>query len=187
MNFITKIKKFIIETFGDIRIYSGGIILFGNSSYLLKGKEQRQVLDILKPGDIVFRHYAHYLGTIFIPGFWSHVGIYIGYGSVVHAVGGGVTYDDILTFMRTDNISVCRCSNETLIDGAIQYAKTAVNDHIPYDFDFNSKNNALYCSELVHNAFNNPKCEQKLDSYILPDDLFACDLFTHICDIRHDD
>ena len=184
MKFLTKLKHLIIKKFSDIRIYSGGIILFGNSNYLITGCDQRQILSVLQPGDIVFRRWSHYLGSILVPGYWSHVGIYVGDNSVIHAAGGGVSNDDILTFMRSDSFCVMRCVTQSLVNPALNYCHLQLEKQTPYDWDFHPNNDALYCSELVWNAFGQPFCIRKIEQYVVPDDLFTIDDFKTILMIK---
>jgi len=82
-------KKWFLRWFSDIRLYKGGIIFFGDSHYDIKGKETREILDIIQPGDVFLRRYDHYLGSILIQGYWSHAGIYVGDNSVIHMIGKG--------------------------------------------------------------------------------------------------
>lgn len=186
MGFFTKIKKIIINTFGNIRIYKGGIVLWGTANYSINGVHQRAILNIIKPGDIIFRRYNNYLGSIAVPGYWSHVGIYIGDKyNIIHAGGGGVTSDDILTFMRTDSLCVMRCTDPIRVTAAINYSKKCLEEQIPYDYDFKAKNDALYCSELVWEGFGQPDCEHKIDKYIIPDDLFTVKYFDTLITIKN--
>jgi len=41
---------------------------------------------VIKPGDLILRAYECYLDGLFIPGTYTHTGIYIGDGKVIHAV-----------------------------------------------------------------------------------------------------
>jgi hypothetical protein len=171
MNLFKTIKNNLIAFFADIRIYIGGIVLFGESHYQIKGPHLRQILDVIQPGDILLRRYDHYLGSLLIPGYWSHVAIYVGDGKVVHMLREGITEEDILTFTRCDNILILRSKNSGLIKSAIEYTKKELSLNVQYDYDFKADNEELYCCELVYNAFNKPpyNVEHKY-SYILPDD-----------------
>ena len=102
------IKSKLLSFFSDIRIYPGGIVFAGDSSYKVKGPDMRQVLDRVLPGDILLRRYSHYLGSVLIKGHFSHAGIYVGNNKVVHMLGSGITEEDILTFLRCDDICIMR-------------------------------------------------------------------------------
>ncbi len=63
MRFILyNIKKWLISWFCDIRIYKGGFILFGGSYYKINGKNQREIINIIEPGDVLLRRFNHYIG-----------------------------------------------------------------------------------------------------------------------------
>lgn len=185
MGILTNLKKKIVDFFGNIRIYKGGIVLWGQSAYHINGTDQRRVLSILEPGDIVFRRYSHYLGSLVVPGYWSHCGIYIGENNIIHAAGGGVTLDDILTFMRADSIAVLRCTDVGLTLNAIDYSEEQYLNQVPYDYNFKAENDALYCSEMVWEAFDRPECPRIMEQFILPDDLLYVKEFETIIDIKH--
>jgi hypothetical protein len=168
--------KILVRFIGDIRIYWGGLILWGGSSYKVKGSDMRKILETLKPGDVLLRVYEHYIGSIFVPGFWSHAAIYEGDDKVIHMLGHGICREDILTFMRCDGISVLRCKKPELIMPAIAKARDYLEKGVDYDYGFIRGDTNLYCSELIYQIFNKP-AEIKFDNYVLPDDLI-CDLFT---------
>jgi hypothetical protein len=161
------IKSKIINWFGDIRIYKGGIILFGSSYYKVKGWHMREILNTLVPGDILLRRYDNYLGSILIKGYWSHAAIYIGNNNVIHMLGEGITKEDILTFLRCDNICILRDRDADAVNTAIRMAEMYYEEKIEYDFDFKDGNKNLYCTELINNCFGNPV---KSKGYIYPDD-----------------
>ena len=71
-------KKWFLRFFSDIRLYKGGLIICGDSHYKIKGKETREILDIIQHGDVILRRYDHYLGSVLISGYYSHAAIYIG-------------------------------------------------------------------------------------------------------------
>lgn len=186
MGFFTNVKRCIINSIGNIRLYDGGIILWGKSGYEIDGTDQRQVFDIIQPGDIVFRRYDHYVGSIAVPGYWSHVGLYIGEPHfIIHAAGGGVTKDDILTFMRADSLAVMRCLDDTLLIPAIEYAKSKFEAQTPYDYDFRPSNDALYCSELIWEGFGKPQCAKYKNKYVVPDNLLNIKEFKILLNIQH--
>jgi len=185
MGFFTKLKKGIINTFGNVRLYKGGIVLFGTSNYYINGEHQRAILNVIEPGDIIFRRYNNYVGSMMVPGYWSHVGLYIGDNhNIIHAAGGGVTSDDILSFMRTDSLCLMRCKSKEHIDLALNYARRKLEEQTPYDYDFRAKNDALYCSELLWEGFDRPVCERKIEKYIIPDDLFNIEMFDNLVSIK---
>jgi len=185
MGWFTKVKKGFVNSFGNIRLYGGGVILWGKSGYGIDGGDQRSILDQIQPGDIIYRRYKHYVGSMAVPGYWSHVALYVGEPyNVIHAVGGGVSSADILTFMRTDSLALMRCTDKSLIPGAIEYAKKKLEAQTPYDWDFRAENDALYCSELIWEGFNRPECDKFQDKFVVPDNLLSVNEFELLIEIK---
>lgn len=174
MNIFTKIYNTTLKIFGDIKIYKYPFfILYDPGSYLIKGDESRQVMNILQPGDIIVRGYKNYLDGYFIPGFFSHVGLYLGnvpntkkinllpyvyenfYAQgeqiVVHAMAEGVFMEDLLNFCRCDYLIVLRLEdiNEDTIDDIYLSALSKLGTPYDYKFDFSTFHN-LSCTEFVY-------------------------------------
>jgi len=169
----SKLKKAVISWFADIRLYPGGIILFGDSHYEFKGHHMRKVLESLRPGDVLVRNYKHYLGSMVTPGYWSHAAIYIGNDIVAHMLGDGVTEEDILVFMRCDDVAILRCPNKKLVERAIKRALVILEEGMEYDFDFNNYNDKFTCTEFVEHCYENPVFSNRLhEYYVMPDDFF---------------
>lgn len=167
IKFNTIIKE-ILKFFGDIRIYTGGIVLFGSSSYRVNGIDMRNVLNLIQSGDILLRRYDHYLSTFFIPGYYSHSAIYIGDNNVVHMLGDGIDKEDILTFLRCDAICILRCKDQSLINNATIKSEQLWNNKIEYDFFFDFDNNEyMSCTEFVNYCFGGLFKDKNL---IIPDD-----------------
>jgi hypothetical protein len=171
------LKKKIISFIADIRIYAVGIVLWGESYYKLKGPEQREILNELEPGDILLRRYDNYLGSVVIPGYWSHVALYVGENLVIHMLGKGIVQEDILTFLRCDNLAVMRCEDENRIYNAIEEAKIQLLKGVDYDFDFNTKcEEKFYCTELVEYVFKGFSYKKHImKNIIVPDDFTFTD------------
>jgi len=150
MNLLTKIYNGTLKIFGDMKIYKFPFfVLYDPGSYLIKGDETREVMNTLQPGDILVRGYKNYLDSYFIPGFFTHTGLYVGnvpnpdnvmllsaakdefYAEgeqiVIHAMAEGV-----------DNV------NEV-------YNRALMSLGTPYDFRFDfSRYNNLSCTEFVY-------------------------------------
>jgi hypothetical protein len=172
--------KMFLHFIADIRVYWGGFVLFGASAYKVKGPDMRKILDVIKPGDVLLRVYRHYIGSILVPGYWSHAAVYVGEiegkpDRVIHMLGAGVANEDLLTFMRCDGIVILRCNKPELIKPAIVKAKSYLDAGTDYDFGFIRGDTQLYCSELIHQIYGKPP-EIQYKKYILPDDLL-CNLF----------
>jgi hypothetical protein len=98
-----RIKEAFVNFFGNIRFYKGGVILFGDSKYKLKGTDWRSILDSLQPGDIVGSAHNNYVSAWFIKGDFGHVGVYVGDNRIIHVRTDGIANEDILTFLRACN------------------------------------------------------------------------------------
>ena len=165
------IKSKLLSFFSDIRIYPGGIIIAGDSHYDVKGPDMRKVLDCIQPGDILLRRYSHYLGSVLIKGHFSHAAIYVGDNNVIHMLGEGINKEDILTFMRCDDIAVLRHKKSNIVENAISKAYGFLVAGIEYDYDFDtSKPDKFYCTEFVDSCFNYVIRDNQKDDYVLPDD-----------------
>jgi hypothetical protein len=171
------IKSKFLSWASDIRIYPGGFILFGESSYQIKGPAMRQIIEVLIPGDVMLRRYSHYLGSVIIPGYFSHATIYIGDDSVIHMLGEGITQEDILTFLRCDDIIILRPIDRLLPEQAIMKAKDLLTLKIPYDYDFTNDTDKLYCTEFIDDIFDNPVWKKNGGKKIMPDDFLRCGIF----------
>lgn len=139
----------------------------------------RQAINLVKPGDILIRGYRNYLDGYFIPGFFSHVGLYLGEvpkqghdalvpdvlekfykkGTqiVMHSMAQGVFMEDVLNFCRCDYMVILR-RNEAIeppeikavtFDKIYQTAMKSLGK--PYDFKFDfSQFHTLSCTEFVY-------------------------------------
>lgn len=172
-SFLRIIKEFVIDFFGNIRFYPGGIILFGDSKYKLKGPDWRSIIDSLQAGDIVGVAHKHYVSSWFIKGDFGHVGLYIGDNRIIHVRTSGIVNEDILTFLRADDAFVVRPTNQLLVSKAIENAKEQLSKGVEYDYDFNKQDKEqFYCSEFTDFCYGYPLRSgvSKNKDYIYPDD-----------------
>ena len=155
-----KLKQILLTIFGDIKVFRWPLwIVYDPDMYGMTGSKIRAVLDIIKPGDIVLRGYRHYADGYFIPGKYSHSGIYIGDNMVVHAVSDGVSKIDILDFLMCDVCCVLRPKSPEAAKHAVEKVQSYIGT--AYDFDFSKGDKALYCHELVAiSYFPNVKVER---------------------------
>jgi hypothetical protein len=176
-----RIKEAFVNFFGNIRFYKGGVILFGDSKYKLKGTDWRSILDSLQPGDIVGSAHNNYISAWFIKGDFGHVGVYVGDNRIIHVRTDGIANEDILTFLRADNTFVVRVTDQSLVEGAIKKAYEQLAKDIEYDYDFDKQDTEqFYCSEFTDFCYNYPlrggvskdKTFIYPDDYLIPSDLF---------------
>jgi len=167
-----KIKAAVIGWFGDIKIYKYPFfILMCHTAYKINGKDQREVINIIKPGDVVLRRYDHYLSGLMIPGYFTHASIYVGNNYIVHMLGEGITKEDILTFMRCDDLRVLRHKDEKIAETAVQKALDYYKQGVEYDYDFDPKcPKHLYCTEFSDACFDYILRDKYSGKFIYPDD-----------------
>lgn len=94
-NWSYRLKEEFLRFFGDVKVFGGQPRLFSLShlfttfplrltllhdprSYRVKGGDMRKAMSTLQPGDILVRGFDNYLDGHFIPGFFSHAGLYLG-------------------------------------------------------------------------------------------------------------
>lgn len=79
--FAYKIWSKFLTWFGDIKVFPRPFWLVRDPDYFkMSGSKIMQVLQLVKPGDVILRGFDHYLDGKFIPSpkGWSHGAIYIG-------------------------------------------------------------------------------------------------------------
>lgn len=182
MSKIEKLRNGALKIFGDIKVFKYPMfLLYDPGSYLITGEEMRQVINTIQPGDIVIRGYKNYLDGYFIPGFFSHAGLYVGSITnedkqflnpnadislfkegeqmVIHSMAEGVFMQDILNFCRCDYMVILR-RNMAIESTSLAFdevKKTAIEQlGKPYDFGFDfSDFHALSCTEFVYYCYEN--------------------------------
>lgn len=154
--------------------------------YKLKGEHYRQVIKIIKPGDILLSRSEKYVDKWLIPGYLNHAGFFFGGHKerVIHAISDGVIVEDIINFMRTDVLVVLR-PHEDHIEKAVALAKSMVNQEYDFLFNFNDKNR-LSCTELIFCCY--PKLIKTIKRFgkptVVADDICCNRNFTIIWDSR---
>ena len=134
----------------------------------------------VRPGDLIFERRDWALSNIGLPGFWSHVAMYVGtpaerrtrFGdafeerlrgaatyprvgdaSVIEAVGEGVIANTFERSADADYVAILRPNvNSETIENAIVRAFSYVGR--PYDFEFDfASDDKIVCTELVYKSF----------------------------------
>lgn len=168
------IKQWTLEMLGHIRIYNKPLWFVVNPApFQIKARQIRKALAILEPGDVVVRKYKTYLSSYFIPGRFSHSGLYCGetvhdgvaIGYVTHSVGTGVQMQDIMDFfMDCDEFAVLRpnCDEETKRK-ACEIARSYIGTQYDYNFDIcesydnedevQKRTKSVYCHELTRSCY----------------------------------
>jgi len=152
------ILKPLIKLSGHIYLSKKPLfLLYKPKFHKLKGSEIRTILNTLKNGDILLRRYHGYLNTILTPGYWGHAALYVGRNKVIHAVSQGVVKEDILDFCRCDDIALIRIKDASRdhIKNAITKANQMEKEGLEYDYEFESGDREVYCTELIDVAYGN--------------------------------
>ena len=124
------VRDRLLTILGDIKVFGFPFFLvYDPGSYRVGGRDMRQLIDLVRPGDVLVRGYTSYLDGRFIPGYFSHAGLYLGPVTeadaalaperhrgrvepgaqmVIHAVAEGVGLVDVLDFARCDRLAVLR-------------------------------------------------------------------------------
>lgn len=189
---IKKIKQFFIKLTADIYLSKKPFfLLYKPELHKLKGHEIRVIINTLKKGDILLRRYHGYLNTKLTPGFWGHAALYIGNDTVIHALSCGVVKEDILDFCRCDDIAIVRVRKATNndIQDVVFTAKEMVRNKVKYDFDFESGDDEVYCTELIDDCYNGifKGCYSKILSItaLTPDAIYNSDKVVRIISFKH--
>ena len=147
-----KLKSFLLTILGNIKIYKFPFFfIYDATSFKVKGTDTIDIMSVIKRGDLILRKYNNYLDGYFIPGEYSHTGVYIGDNTVIHAIAEGVTKINIVDFTRCDKCVVLRPSAG--VDSAIERLQHWADEKVQCDFDFKSNNKALYCHEVGAEAY----------------------------------
>jgi len=125
-----RLRDRLLTILGDIKVFRWPLFLvYDPGSYLVRGRDMRELIDLVRPGDVLVRGYTMYLDGKFIPGYFSHAALYLGEVTeadrahaperhrgrvepgdqmVIHAVAEGVGMLDVLDFARCDRLVVLR-------------------------------------------------------------------------------
>ena len=98
---IYKIWSKFLTFFGDIKIFKYPMwFVYDPDAYEVTGDKVLEIMEIIKPGDIILRGYNHYADGKFIPDKlkFSHGAIYVGDNTIIHAIAEGVSTTNIVEF-----------------------------------------------------------------------------------------
>ncbi len=115
----------------DIKVFKWPLfIVYRPRSFAIKGCDTREILKLVKPGDILVRSFNNYLNNYFMPGTFKHLGFYLsevteqhlkqfahitpptdfktGKQMVIYAIGDKIFLEDLIDFCRCDGLAVMR-------------------------------------------------------------------------------
>ncbi|MDD2817011.1 MAG: YiiX/YebB-like N1pC/P60 family cysteine hydrolase [Thiotrichaceae bacterium] len=133
-NYADRVLQQFLIIFGGIKVFRFPFfMIYDPRTFAIKGKQTREVMNLLQPGDILLRTYKNYLDGYFIPGTFSHAGFYLGkvtdddvknYSGisnssdlaeietgdemVIHSMARGIFLEDVINFCRCDGMAVLR-------------------------------------------------------------------------------
>ena len=166
-------RQWALDGLGRVRLYDRPLwLVFGSGGYKVRAAQLRRALALVRPGDVILRRYDSYLLSLFIPGRFSHSGVYVGEdpggysgGVVVHALNSGVQKTDVIDFlMGCDGFAVLRpkCGPEGCAL-ACRIARRYIGAQYDYRFDIcedyanrdevQERTRSVYCHELVRSCF----------------------------------
>jgi hypothetical protein len=185
--------NFLVKLTGDIYLHKYPMfVVFKPQHYKIKGNEVREILNKIKPGDILLRRFDGYLNTLLTPGFWGHAAIYVGDNVVIHAVKEGVIQEDILEFTRCDSLAILRYTGTEYvitINSALYLAYNFNIQKYQYDYDMMCGNGKVYCTEFVDSCYPGlffDKYETIMGNTVLtPDGIFKSPKLEKILVIKH--
>jgi len=169
-----KILRFFLGAFGSFQLHWWPMwFMCGDTHYKVKGPETRAVLSKLRRGDILLRRYRNYMTSWFIPGYYTHAAIMVDDETVIHSVTPCVTREDILTFLRCDDVAVLRpnVTPDEIDKGVAEAIGMLGRD---YDYFFEPENDKLYCSEVILHCY--PMLFPGLEKVVLPEAIMGLDV-----------
>jgi uncharacterized protein YycO len=133
--------------------------------------DYREIDSLLLPGMIFLTRTNWNLTNLLIPSEsgYKHGAIYVGNGVVVEATGKGVVNSWLEEFLCSkDKVRVFFPLFADLEERkeAARFAQTLVGR--PYDYEFKSGIEALYCFEVIFAAYNEARLKTQLKTMVVP-------------------
>lgn len=161
---VRNLKMGFLYIFGKIKVYRWPMfIVYDPRGYDIKAVDIRKAMGLVKQGDILVRRYRNYLDGYFIPGRFSHSGVYVGDGIIIHAMSGGVQKIDIIDFLRCDGFAILRPSEKdgrdvgALTSKAAKIAEMYLGNDYDYEFEVEKPDpkhkEKVYCHELTRKCY----------------------------------
>lgn len=162
-NLIYSTKSTLFSLAGDTKI----------TNYKINDRDYKILEYELCPGDIILTRNRGYISNLFIPGFWTHVGIFIGNQKerniyltsrfdktippnidLIEALSEGVVFSTLGKSFKADNIAVLRPEISKLeVEKVIEKALAQINKNYDFNFDLES-DSLIYCTELVYQSYS---------------------------------
>jgi len=162
-----KVFKVVLGTLGHFKYSKYPFWLqYDPTSFNIKGEHTTIIMEAMQPGDILLRGYNNYLSELLIPGKWSHAALVTDNHGVVHAVGSGIEYQNIIDFCRCDRIILIRPKVDIEdSENAVNKAKLEIGKPYDHSFIFErewSEDQLFSCSELIYHCYRDTKVNFKM-------------------------
>jgi hypothetical protein len=179
-----------------LRFFRPFIIAYGSWYVSFKkplvGDEQLDIAEqVIKRGDFILTYKIGEATNLGIPGEYKHLGIYLGNGKVIEAVGSGVRVVRLDGFLyRKDKFRITRDTllSPSSINAMIDWLYKQEGQR--YDMDLSPENGMFYCYELgavgYERVKGNKMCKFKsLGAEFYTDKTFIeCDLFSDVYEFK---
>lgn len=136
----------------------------------------KKVSEMVRPGDVFITRHNRALTNLFLPGFWPHAALYVGYASdrerlsitaeqnylaywngqncTFEALKDGVRFRSLQETLNVDAFVIVRPSlSQSDISEAISRAVTHAGKGYNFDFDF-FRSDRLVCTEVIYRAYD---------------------------------
>ncbi len=157
--FVTNFKKdtSLIKRIGANILFFVGSTKITLRNNLLTPKEYKKVKKIIVPGDIVLVGDHRHMSAMIIGGAVTHALLFINGHTLIHAIAHGVQETTLRKlFQEYDTLIVLRPliddQKEKIVSKAIAWAKEQMN--MPYDYEFDTDTEKLFCTQLVNEAYH---------------------------------
>lgn len=148
-------NSFIYTIYKQVMTYIGDVMV-ATKPPATKAKQMFEMRPYLTAGNVICRYYSYYLDSILIPGEFTHSGIVVNEGTIIHSVAEGVQDIHPIDFVKdTDGFIILRpeYQNKTLLKKAVEKARWHLVNKTEYDFTF-SDPRKFYCHEMTVDCLN---------------------------------
>jgi uncharacterized protein YycO len=144
---------FFIKLLRPISILVGKIYI-APKKRAIKASHIISMQDVLKVGDIILTYSKGELTNLLLDGDFKHCAMYIGSGTIVEAVGKGVTTQCFEDFCASkDRIAIMRALFCSRAEAQAASRFALFQEGKPYDYNFEPNEDAFYCAELIAESY----------------------------------
>ncbi len=151
-------------------IFYLGAIRFLPINNGLTSRDKERIVETVRKGDIILLGNLRYLSKLLIHNILTHSAVYTGEGGIIHATVHGVKNHTLSETLRQyDTCVILRVpgkniQREKLIRNFLRQVKNKMD--IPYNFLFDNRSDAVFCTKLINDALLNSGYETGLKSVI---------------------